>query len=155
MCDDQDKKLIKSIEKLLHFNTNATDEEISVNAVQFIQDQRHILPDRFLHIKNTDKKAFFVVGSEAAYCLGRIKHIDVIDHEDIKKICPLYGGSNSDLFHRAAPDGVSILLDYVLKNHISFVLNDDSAEHQKNIERAASEGFVVEIVNISRQGELI
>jgi len=150
-----DIELIESIKQLLHFNINATNEQISAKAVQYIQDQRHILPDRFLHIKNTDSKAFLVVGSEAAYCLGRIKQIDVIDPEEIKKICPLYGGSNSVLFESAGADGVSILLDYVLKNHISFVLNVGFAERQENIERAESEGFVVKIVNIPRQGKLI
>ena len=155
MNNDQDKKLIESIERLINFNTNATNEEISANAVQFIQDQRHILPDRFLHIKNTDKKAFFVVGSEAAYCLGRSEQIDVIDPEDIKKICPLYGGSNSVLFESAAVEGVSILLDHAFRHNISFILNVDSTEYRENIERAESEGFVVEIVNIPRQGKLI
>ena len=139
-----DEELIKSIEELLKLGSSGTNEEIENNAFEFIKSQKHHLPNKFLIHKNTNKKAIFMAGgsgagkSETALNISESEKIDIIDTDDVRKICPMYSGKNSYLFQKASSRGVSILMNYVFKNNLSFILDGNFAEYyiqKENIDK--------------------
>lgn len=154
-----DEELIKSIEGLLKLGSGATNEEIENNAFEFIKSQKHHLPSKFLSYRGTNKKAIFMAGgsgagkSETALNISEIEKIDVVDTDNIRKICPLYSGQNAHLFQKASSKGGSILMNYVFKNNLSFILDGNFAEYhiqKENIERAISRGYGIEIIFVYR-----
>ena len=154
-----DEELLKSIEELLELGSGGTDEEIESNAFEFIKSQKHHLPNKFLSYKNTNKKAIFMAGgsgagkSETALNISESEKIDIIDTDDIRKICPMYSGKNSYLFQKASSRGVSILMNYVFKNNLSFILDGNFAEYyiqKENIDRARIIGYDIEIIFVYR-----
>ena len=154
-----DEELIKSIEELLKLGSSGTDEEIENNAFEFIKSQKHHLPNKFLTYKNRNKKAIFMAGgsgagkSETALNISESEEIDIIDTDDVRKICPMYSGKNSYLFQKASSRGVSTLINYVFKNNLSFILDGNFAEYniqKENIERAKKRGYDIEIIFVYR-----
>ena len=154
-----DEELIKSIEGLLELGAGATNEEIENNAFEFIETQKHHLPNKFLHYRNENRKAIFMAGgsgagkSETALSISESEKIDIVDTDDIRKICPLYSGKNSHLFQKASSRGVSILMNYIFKNNLSFILDGNFAEYhiqKENVERAKSRGYDIEIIFVYR-----
>ncbi len=110
-----DEELIRSIEGLLELGGGATDEEIEKNAFEFIKSQKRHLPNKFLSYRNTNKKAIFMAGgsgagkSETALNISESEEIDIVDMDDIRKICPLYSGQNAHLFQKASSRGSQFL----------------------------------------------
>ncbi len=158
-----DNELIQSIEKLLEFGSGATPKEIEDNAFEFIKAQKHYLPNKFLTYKNRNKKAIFMAGgsgvgkSETALNISKSEKIDIIDTDDIRKICPLYSGQNSHLFQKASSRGVSTLINYIFKNNLSFILDGNFAEYhiqRKNIQRAKKRDYDIEIIFVYRDKEV-
>jgi predicted ABC-type ATPase len=158
-----DEEFLRSIEELLDLGSGATDEEIEQNAFEFIKSQKHHLPNKFLSYRNQDKKAIFMAGgsgvgkSETALNISKNEKIDIVDTDDIRKICPLYSGQNSHLFQKASSRGVSILLDYIFKHNFSFILDGNFAEYaiqKENIERALKRGYKIEIIFVYRDKEV-
>ena len=121
-----DEELLKSIEALLKIGGGATEQQIEENAYEFIRSQKQHLPNKFLQYNNTEKKAIFMAGgsgagkSETAINIAESEKIDIIDTDNIRKICPLYSGKNAHLFQKASSRGVSILMNHVFKNDLSF-----------------------------------
>ena len=160
MSDDE---LLKSIEALLQIGSGATEQQIESNAYEFIKAQKQHLPNKFLTHNNTDKKAIFMAGgsgagkSETAINISESEKIDIIDTDNIRKICPLYSGQNAHLFQKASSRGVSILMNHVFKNNLSFILDGNFAEYpiqKENIERAVSRGYKLEVVFVYRDKEI-
>jgi predicted kinase len=154
-----DEELLSSIEKMLRLGSEASSEEIESNALEYIQTREHFLPNKFLHHKNTNKKAIFMAGgsgagkSETALTISKNEKIDIVDTDDIRKICPLYSGKNSHLFQKASSEGVSILMNHLLKNNLSFILNKNFTEYsiqKEYIERALNRGYDIEIIFVYR-----
>lgn len=154
-----DEELIKSIEGLLKLGSAATNEEIENNAFEFIKSQKHHLPNKFLSYKCTNKRAIFMAGgsgagkSETAHNISEIEKIDIVDTDEIRKICPLYSGQNAHLFQKASSKGVSFLMNYVLENNLSFILDGNFAEYniqKQNIERTLKRGYGIEIIFVYR-----
>jgi predicted ABC-type ATPase len=91
--------------------------------------------------------------SETALNISESEKIDIVDTDDIRKICPLYSGKNSHLFQKASSRGVSILMNYVFRNNLSFILDGNFAEYdiqKENIERAKRRGYDIEIIFVYR-----
>lgn len=160
MSDDE---LLKSIEALLQIGSGATEQQIESNAYEFIKAQKQHLPNKFLTHNNTNKKAIFMAGgsgagkSETAINISESEKIDIIDTDNIRKICPLYSGQNAHLFQKASSRGVSILMNHVFKNNLSFILDGNFAEYhiqKENIERAVSRGYKLEVVFVYREKEI-
>lgn len=154
-----DEELIKSIEGLIKLGSGATSEEIEHNALEFIRSQKHHLPNKFLSYRNTNKKAIYMAGgsgvgkSETALKISESEKIDVVDPDDVRKICPLYSGKNSHLFQKASSRGVSILMNYIFKNNLSFILDRNFANYyiqKRNIARAINRGYDIEIIFVYR-----
>ena len=154
-----DQELLISIEELLKLGSSATDKEIEDNAFEYIKSQKHYLPNKFLTYKNPNKKAIFLAGgsgagkSETALSISKNEQIDIVDTDDIRKICPLYSGQNSHLFQKASSRGVSILMNYIFKNNISFILDGNFAEYhiqKQNIQRAIERNYDIEIIFVYR-----
>jgi predicted kinase len=150
-----DKDFIGEVKKLVAINSSATDEEVSENAFNYIKQQKKHLPKKFLEYHFDAKQAIFMAGgsgvgkSETASKLADFLHMDVIDTDEIRKICPHYGGANASLFQKAASKGVAILFDYVLKHQIAFILDSNFAEYEiqvKNIERLLAKDYNIKIV---------
>jgi len=163
MSNEEREDFFKSIEELLELGASATNETIENNAFEYIKSQKHILPNKFLSLRNKNKKAIFMAGgsgagkSETALTLIKELKIDIIDTDNIRKICPMYSGANSHLFQKASSKGVATLLDYAFKNELSFILDGNFAEYhiqKKNIERAFKRGYSVEIVFVYRDKEI-
>ena len=154
-----DEELLKSIEALLKIGGGATEQQIEENAYEFIRSQKQHLPNKFLQYNNTEKKAIFMAGgsgagkSETAINIAESEKIDIIDTDNIRKICPLYSGKNAHLFQKASSRGVSILMNHVFKNDLSFILDGNFAEYhiqKENIERAKKRGYKIEVVFVYR-----
>lgn len=159
----RDEELIESIERLLELGSGATNEKIENNAFEFIKSQKHHLPNKFLSHRNDNKKAIFMAGgsgagkSETALNISESEKIDIVDTDDIRKICPLYSGRNSYLFQKASSRGVSILMNYIFRNNLSFILDGNFAEYniqKENIERAISRGYEIEIIFVYRDKDI-
>jgi len=159
MNNMSDKELIESIEDLIKLGSGATSEEIEHNALEFIRSQKHHLPNKFLSYKNTNKKAIFMAGgsgagkSETALTISESEKIDIVDTDDIRKICPLYSGKNSHLFQQASSRGVSILMNYIFKNNLSFILDRNFSNfyiQKRSITRAINRGYDIEIIFVYR-----
>ncbi len=155
-----DEELIRSIEDLIRLGSEATDEEIESNALAYIKSQKHHLPNKFLSYKNTSKKAILMAGgsgagkSETAISISKSEKIDVVDTDAIRKICPLYSGKNSHLFQKASARGVSILMNYLFKHDLSFILDRNFSNHyiqKRNINRAINRGYDIEIIFVYRE----
>lgn len=154
-----DEELIQSIEDLIKLGSGATSEEIEKNALAFIKSQKHHLPNKFLSYRNTHKKAILMAGgsgagkSETAISISESEKIDVVDTDAIRKICPLYSGRNSHLFQKASSKGVSILMNYLFKHNLSFILDRNFSNHyiqKRNIKRAINRGYTIEIIFVYR-----
>ena len=61
--------------------------------------------------------------TELAQSLKNRENIDVIEADEIRKICPHYSGKNSSLFQKASSKAVSILVDTAFKKEYSFILD--------------------------------
>ena len=155
-----DEELIRSIEELLALGRSATPKEIEKGAFEFIKSQKHHLPNKFLSYRNLDKRAIFMAGgsgagkSETAINIAKNEKIDIVDTDDIRKICPMYSGINSYLFQKASSRGVSILMNYIFKHKISFILDGNFAEYhiqKNNIDRAIKREYSIEIIFVYRQ----
>ena len=91
--------------------------------------------------------------SETALTISKNEKIDIVDTDDIRKICPLYSGKNFHLFQKASSEGVSILMDHILKNNLSFILDGHFTEYsiqKEYIERALNRGYDIEIIFVYR-----
>lgn len=154
-----DEELIQSIEDLIRLGSEATNEEIESNALAYIKSQKHHLPNKFLSYRNTSKKAILMAGgsgagkSETAITISQSEKIDVVDTDAIRKICPLYSGKNSHLFQKASSKGVSILMNYLFKHHLSFILDRNFTDYyiqKRTIKRALHRGYDIEIIFVYR-----
>jgi UDP-N-acetylglucosamine kinase len=158
-----DEELINSIERLLNLGSTSTNEQMSNHAYDYIKSQKKHLPNKFLTHKSNNKKAIFMAGgsgagkSETALNISINEKVDVIDTDEIRKICPMYSGVNSHLFQRASSKGVSILIDYLYKNNLSFILDGNFADYKiqkENIKRAVSREYAIEIIFVYRDKEV-
>ena len=154
-----DEELIQSIEDLIRLGSGVTNEEIENNALEFIKSQKHHLPKKFLSYRNTNKKSILMAGgsgagkSETAISISMSEKIDVIDTDAIRKICPLYSGKNSHLFQKASSRGVSILINYLFKHNLSFILDRNFTNYyiqKRHIKRALNRGYDIEIIFVYR-----
>lgn len=158
-----EKDIIDNAKNLIKKTINLSDEIITQEALEYIKSNKNKLVNIFLTKQDISKKAYFLAGSpgagksEIAQTLSKAKNIDVIDTDEIRKICPYYSGKNSDLFQKASSKGVSILLDTAFKNDYSFILDGNFAEYRlqdENINRAKKRDYKIEIYFIYRPLEL-
>ncbi|MDF1876174.1 zeta toxin family protein [Sulfurimonas sp. SAG-AH-194-I05] len=155
-----DEEKISIIFDELHSKETLTDEDIKERAYRKIKSMKHILPNKFFHYRNKNKKIIFMAGSPGAgksetaqLLLSKDLEIDIIDTDEIIKELNSDGGKNSHLYQKASSKGVSILTDYAFKNNLSFILDGNFAEYnlqKKNIERALKHGYEIKIVFVNR-----
>ncbi|OGS70677.1 MAG: hypothetical protein A3F91_09190 [Flavobacteria bacterium RIFCSPLOWO2_12_FULL_35_11] len=155
-----DKEFLDIVAKELFTKENLTEAEIEIRAYEKVKSMRQILPNKYFHYKNMDKKIIFMAGSpgagksETAQLILRDRFkIDIIDTDEIRKELSEDGGKNAHLYQKASSKGVSILIDYAFKNGFSFILDGNFAEYdvqKKNIDRAIKHGYEIEIVFVSR-----
>ncbi len=147
-----DEEFLRSIEELLDLGSGATDKEIEQNAFKFIKSQEDHLPDKFLFYRDTGKRAIFIIGKSGLAKTGislnisKNEKIDIIDPDDIKKICPLYSGQNSHLFQKASLETISILMNNIFKEKLSFIFNDNLQNQKKYLNEAVKFGYRIEII---------
>ncbi|RYA22854.1 hypothetical protein CRU96_10825 [Malaciobacter halophilus] len=124
-----EKDLINYTKTLLNNTLTLDEKTISELAYEEIKSKKALLEDVFLRNKNKDKKAIFLFGGygsgkkEFASALNELYHIDFIEHTEIKKYCKYYNGANLHLFEKASLEGVNILMDTVLSEEYSFILD--------------------------------
>ncbi|MBS9782721.1 MAG: zeta toxin family protein [Arcobacter sp.] len=154
-----DEELFRIVNEKLHKTISIDAYEIETNAYNFIRNNKHKIIDFFLEKKNLDKKIFFMAGSsgagksEMATTLQDKYDIDVIDTDEIRKLCPKYNGKNSNLFQKASSRGVSILINEAFKKEYSFILDGNFSDfniQKENIQRALKRDYDIEILYIYR-----
>ncbi len=131
-----------------------TDEKISNNAFEYVKSNKQFFIDLVFKFSKKTKKIIFMAGgpgvgkTEMAMGISQQLKIDTIEADRIRQYCPHYNGHNSHLFQRASSKAVSILVDYALKNGISFILDGNFANYKiqkENIDRALKKGYDIEI----------
>ncbi len=154
-----DEELFKIVNAKINKTITIDDEEIQVEAYEYIKSNKQKLINFFLEKKNTHKKIFFMAGSpgagksEMALTLQEKYNLDIIDTDEIRRICPRYNGKNSSLFQRASSRGVSILINESFKKEYSFILDGNFSDfdmQKNNIERALKRDYEIEIYYIYR-----
>lgn len=153
------EELFNYIEQKINQTLNINSDEISIQATKYIQDNKHKIINFFLEKKNNNKKAFFMAGapgagkSETALALQKEYAIDIIDTDEIRRICPRYTGANSDLFQKASSKGVDMLVNESFKMGYSFILDGNFANQkiqEINIQRALKRDYDLKIFYIYR-----
>ncbi len=154
-----EKDIFDGAKKLILKTMNLNDEEISNGAFEYIKENKERLINIFLNRKDTAKKAYFLAGgsgsgkTEFAKTINKELQINIIDTDEIRKLCPYYSGKNSNLFQKASSRGVDILLNEVFKKNYSFILDSNFAKfnlQEQNISRALKRNYQVKIFFIYR-----
>ncbi|WP_066347453.1 zeta toxin family protein [Aliarcobacter cryaerophilus] len=156
-------ELINEANYLIQKTINLSDEDISKEALEFIKKNKEEVINKYLLKKNISKKAYFLSGgagagkTELAQSLKNRENIDVIEADEIRKICPHYSGKNSSLFQKASSKAVSILVDTAFKKEYSFILDGNFSElrlQDENISRASKKDYDIEIFFVYRPLEI-
>jgi|GEM_PF-501292 len=156
-------EFINEANNLIQKTMNLNDEIISQEALEYIKLNKNKLVNLFLVQQNTSKKMYCLAGSpgagksEIAQTISNAKNIDIIEADEIRKICPHYNGKNSNLFQKASSKGVNILVDTAFKKEYSFILDGNFSElrlQEENISRATKKNYDIEIYFIYRPLEI-
>jgi len=152
-------EFINEANNLIQKTMNLNDEIISKEALEYIKLNKNKLINLFLLKQGVSKKMYCLAGSpgagksEIAQTISNAKNIDIIEADEIRKICPHYNGKNSNLFQKASSKGVNILVDTAFKKEYSFILDGNFSElrlQEENISRATSKNYAIEIYFIYR-----
>ncbi|WP_434638190.1 zeta toxin family protein [Sulfurimonas sp. NW7] len=148
------KDIIKATKNDIERLFTITDEDISQNAFEQIKKMKRFLPRKIFEYEKKSKELIFMAGSpgagksEFATRLKESLKIDVINTDDVRKLCDGYSGKNAHLFQKASSKGVSILVDYAFKHNISFILDGNFSDYKiqkSNIDRAKKKGYDIKI----------
>ena len=152
-------EFINKANLLIEKTLNLSEEDISINALDFVKKNKNEIINKYLFKKDISKKVYFLSGgagagkSELAQTISEAKNIDVIEADEIRKICPNYSGKNSNLFQKASSKAVSILVDTAFKKDYSFILDGNFLEFRlqdENISRATKKDYDIEIFFVYR-----
>lgn len=152
-------ELINNANYLIERTINLSNEDISKEALEFIKSNKEKIINKYLVKKDIFKKAYFLSGgagagkTELAQSIKEKENIDVIEADEIRKICPHYSGRNSNLFQKASSKAVSILVDTAFKKEYSFILDENFSEFRlqnENISRAIKKNYIIEIFFVYR-----
>jgi len=156
-------EFINEANNLIQKTMNLNDEIIGQEALEYIKLNKNKLINLFLLKQDISKKMYCLAGSpgagksEIAQTISNAKNIDIIEADEIRKICPHYNGKNSNLFQKASSKGVNILVDTAFKKEYSFILDGNFSElrlQEENISRAATKNYDIEIYFIYRPLEV-
>ncbi len=158
-----DEELFHKVSKEIEKTINISSEEVSLEAYEYIKNNKQRIINFFLEKQNESKKAFFMAGSpgagksEMALALQARYNLDIIDTDEIRRICPRYNGKNSHLFQKASSRGVDILINESYKKSYSFILDGNFANlkmQEINIDRALKRGYEAKIFFVYRPLDL-
>jgi UDP-N-acetylglucosamine kinase len=150
---------IEKANALIQKTMNLSNEDISNEALEFIKSNKNMIVNKYLILGDASKKAYFMAGgagagkSEIAKIISETKNIDVIEADEIRRICPYYSGKNSSLFQKASSKAVSVLIDMAFKKQYSFILDGNFSEErlqEENISRASIKNYDIEIYFVYR-----